>query len=143
MDSRFHSRLLSQPVILRLEYYPRAMQAVLYARSTIPAPVRLEDVAMLAGMTPCSFSRYFAEKIGVPFSTALKVLRIERALQELEHRDCAIDLLASGCGYQSTCTFTRAFKRVVGTTPSEYRRLYLSNGGEAIEQLLHTFGENW
>lgn len=98
---------------------------------------------MRAGMAPCSFSRYFAEKIGLPFSLALKVLRIERALHELENGDCSIELLASGCGYQSGCTFTRAFKRVIGSTPSEYRRQYLARGGEAIEQFQHTFGENW
>ena len=121
----FRSRLLPDEVRRRLAYYPRAREAAQYVRDNLSRPIRLEDVAERAGLTPCAFSRYFAEKVGITFSSLLKILRIEHALEELEVCDGAISRLAEKTGYQSGCTFSRAFKEVTGKTPSEYRRRLL------------------
>jgi transcriptional regulator GlxA family with amidase domain len=121
----FRSRLLSDDVRRRLAYYPRALEAAKYVRENLNRQIRLEDVADRAGLTPCAFSRYFAEKVGITFSSLVKVLRIEFALSELENCDGAISQLAEQTGYQSGCTFSRAFKEVTGKTPSEYRRRVL------------------
>lgn len=121
----FQSRLLPKDVIRRLTYYRRAANAVEFARMRLDGPVRLDDVAAQAGMTASAFSRYFAAKIGMTYSNILKILRIEHALGELETQDAPISDLAEQTGYQSCCTFSRAFKEVMGQTPSEYRRLVL------------------
>lgn len=128
----FRSRLLSDDVQRRLVYFPRALDAALYVRRNLNRQIRLDDVAERAGMTPCAFSRYFTEKIGITFSSLLKALRIERALEELELRDGAISELAEQTGYQSCCTFSRAFKEVTGKTPSEYRRRVLFPAFEEV-----------
>ncbi len=122
----FESRLLNDEARRRLMYFPRAYQAALFVRQNLAKSIRLEDVAQRAGMTPCGFSRYFAEKIGITFSTLVKLLRIEHAMRELEHQDASISALAERAGYQSCCTFSRAFKEVTGETPSEYRRRALA-----------------
>lgn len=121
----FQSRLLPKDVIRRLSYYRRAANAVEFARTRLDGPVRLDDVAAQAGMSTSAFSRYFASKIGMTYSNVLKILRIEHALGELETQDAPISDLAEQIGYQSCCTFSRAFKAVMGQTPSEYRRLVL------------------
>lgn len=121
----FSSRLLPEDVLRRLRYYPRALEAACYVRRHIGKPIRLEAVAELAGMTPCAFSRYFAEKVGITFSALVKLLRIEDAVYQLELRDGAISNLATRIGYQSCCTFSRAFKEVMGETPSDYRKRVL------------------
>ncbi|HTX56904.1 MAG TPA: AraC family transcriptional regulator [Candidatus Acidoferrales bacterium] len=121
----FRSRLLAEDVQRRILYYPRTLAAAQYVREHVGEPIRLETAASLAGMTPCAFSRYFAEKVGITFSTLVKTLRIEHALASLEERDGAISALAAQTGYQSCCTFSRAFKDVMGQSPSEYRRRML------------------
>lgn len=121
----FRSRLLAEDVQRRILYYPRTLAAAKYVQENIGGSIRLERAAALAGMTPCAFSRYFAEKIGITFSTLVKTLRIEHALGHLESRDGAISALAAQTGYQSCCTFSRAFKDVMGQSPSEYRRKML------------------
>jgi two-component system response regulator YesN len=120
------SRLLDRTTLKRLTYYRRAAEALFYAWDRLPEPTRLEEVASRVGMTSAAFSRYFAEKIGLTFSQALKVLRVEDALEELEQRDCSIEHLAHISGYSDGCSFARAFKTVLGQTPSEYRRSFLS-----------------
>jgi transcriptional regulator GlxA family with amidase domain len=124
----FFSRLLSEDVRRRIAYYPRALSAARYVEAHIGQPIRLETVASLAGMTPCAFSRYFAEKVGITFSTLVKTLRIERAVGQLEMRAGAISALATQTGYQSCCTFSRAFKDVMGQSPTQYRRRILQRG---------------
>lgn len=123
---RLTSRLLDELTLRRLHYYPRALEAISHAHAMLPDSPRLEDISAHVGLTPVAFSRFFTSKIGMSFSAMLKILRIERALQQLELRDCSIELLANENGYSSSCTFTRAFKEIVGTTPSDYRRRLLS-----------------
>ena len=125
LETTFRSRLLSEDVQRRILYYPRTLAAANYVRENIGGTIRLQSAAGLAGMTPCAFSRYFAEKVGITFSTLVKTLRIEHALSHLEERDGAISALAAKTGYQSCCTFSRAFKDVMGQSPSEYRRRML------------------
>lgn len=122
MQLEFSSRLLSDEVQRRLKYFPRALEAAVYVREHLDRPLRLEDLAARAGMTPNAFSRYFAEKTGITISNLIKILRIERALEWLERRDSAISDLAEQTGYRSCCSFSRAFKTMMGETPSEYRR---------------------
>jgi AraC-like DNA-binding protein len=84
-------------------------------------------------MNACAFSRYFTAKVGISFTALLRAMRIERALAQLEAQDRPIGDLAEENGYQSGCTFARAFKSVVGTTPSEYRRRVLF--GEIVSEV--------
>lgn len=119
------SSLLKKSTLERLANHPRATRALRYACEHLPEVVKLNRVAASVGMTSPAFSRYFAEEIGLEFSGALKILRIERALRELERHDCAIERLAYCSGYRSACSFTRAFKAVLGQTPTDYRRRLL------------------
>lgn len=119
------SRFLAEPALQRLHYYPRALRAVLLARAALPKTVRLDDVAASVGMAPASFSRFFTEKVGLPFTAVMKTLRIERAVTQMETYSCSVEVLATTNGYVSRCAFTRAFKEVVGVTPSSYRRRLL------------------
>jgi transcriptional regulator GlxA family with amidase domain len=124
-NTPFHSRLLDEDVRRRIAYYPRTLIAAEYVRDHVGEAIRLETVAALAGLTPCAFSRYFADKVGITFSTLVKTLRIERAVDQLEARSGAISALATQTGYQSCCTFSRAFKDIMGQSPTEYRRRLL------------------
>lgn len=125
-EKEFSSRFLDEKILRRLHYYPRALEVVRYAQSLLPDTVRLEEVARMCGMRPACFSRFYTEKIGITFSATLKVLRIELAVETLERHDCSMEVLAAASGYGSGCSFARAFKEVVGETPSEYRRRILS-----------------
>jgi AraC-like DNA-binding protein len=51
----------------------------------------------------------------------LTYLRIQRAKELLESSDDKLEAIAPAVGYVSALVFSRAFKRWVGCTPSEYR----------------------
>lgn len=68
--------------------------------------------------------RDFKKMFGVSFSSYLEVLRIRYAQEYLKEGRTVQDV-ASAVGYSSDYSFRRAFKRVVGTAPSDYQKMYL------------------
>ena len=48
----------------------------------------------------------------------------EQAMQRLESSDSSILMIALECGFKGSQSFSRAFKRTVGCSPSEYKRLH-------------------
>lgn len=125
-DDLMRSPLLDDALRRRLAHFPRAARALSFACARLPDSVNLGVVAAHVGMSSAAFSRYFTEKIGIPFTGVLRILRIERALVELERMESTIESVACSNGYHSGPAFTRAFKDVVGETPSEYRRRILA-----------------
>jgi AraC family transcriptional regulator len=81
----------------------------------------LDRLARLAGMSRFHFLRQFRALTGETPKQYVLRLRIERAaLRLLLVRSSVLDV-ALECGFQNHETFTRAFKRRFGTSPSEYR----------------------
>jgi hypothetical protein len=56
--------------------------------------------------------------------------RMQKAVQLLQRHDKKLIDVAQSVGYESDAAFSKAFKRVVGLTPGEYRH----NGGAAQQQ---------
>ena len=84
------------------------------------------NVAMMAShfnVAENYFSQFFSEQIGEPFSRYLEKVRIEHACKLLADITMTVDNVALQSGYYNTNTFRRAFKRVMGTTPSDYAKI--------------------
>jgi len=67
-------------------------------------------------------STLFKEQVGVNFLSYVEHVRLEHACEFLESTDKNIDEISSMVGYNSVQSFRRAFKRVCGLSPNEYRR---------------------
>lgn len=80
----------------------------------------LYDVALHFDYAESYLYRVFREQFGCSFSVMLETLRIERACQALERGD-SVEATAQLCGYNSSHTFRRAFKKRKGILPSDYR----------------------
>lgn len=52
----------------------------------------------------------------------LAMARIRNACELLSNTDLPVARIAGSCGYQNPFAFSRAFKKEIGTTPSEYRK---------------------
>ena len=66
-------------------------------------------------------SVYFKQNIGVNFVDYLQQLRIDRAIELIKRGDQKIADIAQMTGYANDQTFRRAFKRVIGVSPTAYR----------------------
>jgi AraC-like DNA-binding protein len=68
------------------------------------------------------FSEYFKRSIGQTFSAFLETTRINNACQLLKQTDRSVEEIASDTGYTNALSFRRAFKKVTGVSPRDYRR---------------------
>ena len=50
-------------------------------------------------------------------------IRMKNAQELLEQTDLQINVIAKICGYEDALYFAQAFKKHIGTTPSEYRKI--------------------
>ncbi|NLY59977.1 MAG: helix-turn-helix domain-containing protein [Clostridiales bacterium] len=67
-------------------------------------------------------SRLFKEYTGESFSNYLESVRINQAKKLLIDSQMKIRIIAEKVGYTSANSFTRAFKKINGVTPSNYRQ---------------------
>ncbi|MFV0401054.1 MAG: helix-turn-helix domain-containing protein [Oscillospiraceae bacterium] len=79
------------------------------------------SIAGVFGITEGYFSQYFKEQTGFTFSSYLTNYRVSKACALLTGTETAIAEVAEQVGYASVYSFRRAFKRVMGTPPSDYR----------------------
>jgi AraC family transcriptional regulator len=86
------------------------------------ADLRLGRLAQLAACSPAHFHRRFAAWLGMPVHAYVQASRLQRAALLLAYRPRwrLIDI-ALGCGFAEASSFSRAFKRWAGMTPTAFR----------------------
>ena len=82
----------------------------------------LEEVAGSARISPGYLSRLLKLETGFSFVEYLTRVRINRAMQMMNDPSVKVYEVAAAVGYQSQHYFSRAFKRVFGRPPVEYRK---------------------
>jgi len=90
--------------------------------------VTLEEAATMAGLKPTYFSRRFHAMTGICFAEWRTRVRIEEAKLLLRVIDLSVTAVAAAVGYSDITTFERAFRRVVGMCPRQFRRLRVNTG---------------
>jgi AraC-like DNA-binding protein len=83
--------------------------------------VRLEELAELAGMSPCRLNRLFAREVGLPPHEYQSVLRVG-AVKAAIAAGAGLAEAASAAGFFDQSHMTRSFGRVVGMTPGVWAR---------------------
>jgi AraC-like DNA-binding protein len=86
------------------------------------APHELAALAHEAGVSITYLCRYFRAYTGKTVVGYLIERRIQAAIWKLRDSDEKIVFVAFACGFNDLAYFNRTFRRIVGTTPSLYRR---------------------
>ncbi|MBQ1217701.1 MAG: helix-turn-helix transcriptional regulator [Clostridia bacterium] len=100
-------------------------EAMRYLNQHFTEPCSLQDLARAVHVSPNHLHAVFHKKIGVtPYEYTVKK-RIEKAKQLIRTGEYSLSRVAEETGYCSQSHFNKAFKSMVGQTPSEYRRSIL------------------
>jgi len=82
----------------------------------------LERTASAVGISPGYLSRLLKQATGLSFIDYLIRVRVTRAVELMNDPAVKIYEVAEAVGYQSQHYFSRAFKRVLGRSPVEFRK---------------------
>jgi AraC family transcriptional regulator len=93
-----------------------------YIEQHVADDIPLATLAELARLSPYHFSRSFKHSFGMPPHRYHANRRIEQAKRLLANRELSVTAIALDVGFSETSTFTAAFHRLTGQTPSRYRR---------------------
>ena len=95
-------------------------RVIAYMDAYLAQPLRLADLAGVAGTGVRQFSRAFFATTGESPHQHLLRRRIERAKTLIAQKLPLVEI-AQRCGFADQSQFTRTFARRVGTTPARYR----------------------
>jgi|GEM_PF-1459626 len=96
-----------------------------YIREHYQEDISLSVLAELVNISPVYLSRLFKKDEGINFLDYLNQYRIEAAKKLLQDIHYNVIDVAELSGFHNTKYFSKIFKKVVGITPSEYRRRHL------------------
>lgn len=83
--------------------------------------ITIEALAEKACVSERQLIRIFKAELGMTPAVYIESVRVEFARIQLETTSTSLARIASVCGFNSTDTLTRAFRRRLDVTPGEYR----------------------
>jgi transcriptional regulator GlxA family with amidase domain len=105
---------------------PRLRGVVQWTADRLDQPIRVADMAMRAGMSERNFIRLFGKEIGATPAQFVMRARVEQAQDLLERSGWPLERVAERCGFGSIDSLQRAFKTVLGISPSAHRARFAS-----------------
>ena len=105
-----------------------------YIRNHFEQPLSLKSLADIFGITPETVQRQFHKAgTGLTPGKLIARLRLQLAVELLEHTETSIAEIASRCGYKDQFTFSRAFKQAMKHSPLHHRKqMQKKNGKQKI-----------
>jgi AraC family transcriptional regulator len=84
--------------------------------------ISLTALAELVDLSPYHFARAFKQSFGAPPHRYHMAHRMERARSLLQRSSLSVTQIGIQLGFRETSSFTRAFRKLTGLTPTEHRR---------------------
>lgn len=81
------------------------------------------EIARWLFLTPEHVSRMYKKQTGVSLTDYINMYRIEKAKALLEETESSVSEIAVKVGYDNFTYFSTLFKKYVGITPNQYRKL--------------------
>jgi len=102
----------------------------------IANPNPINEMIQRSELPPTTFARRFKRATGYRPMDYVHTLRAEGAKEMLENSSNPVDKIGREVGYEDPASFRRIFKRMVGLTPSIYRRKFGRSRFERFEMLI-------
>lgn len=97
-------------------------KAVSFIQSNYCNPIKITDVAEFVCINRSYLYTLFENYLGMSPQQFLATFRITKARQLLESTDYPVESIALSCGYSDALVFTKAFRAMIGTSPTRYRK---------------------
>ncbi len=115
------------------ESLKRMAEVCLYIRDNCAQPMTLDDAAHHAGISKSHFSHLFKRYTDMTFVDYLTNERIRKAETIFPDPSRHITDIAFEAGFSSISSFNRAFRKVKGISPSEFRSKMIRSSPRTLE----------
>jgi AraC-like DNA-binding protein len=95
---------------------------VAYFSTHLNEPLTIEKMASRANLSVSRFSTLFKWRYGVSPHRYLLHMRVDHAKELLESSDLSQEEISNYCGFSDVHHFSKAFRKLSGLTPGEWRR---------------------
>lgn len=115
-------RLAASPHYNPSSFNDKKMERILsYLNKCYTRHIPLAEIASYTAMNEAAFCRYFKEHTGKTFTQYVLDMRIGYACRLLADSGMNVSQISVACGFETLTNFNRVFKRITGTTPTDYR----------------------
>lgn len=94
----------------------------LYVYENFREKITMKDICAALGRTKSAICPAFKEKYGITVMDYLAGLRIDEAKKMLLETDMTVSEISDDIGFSDTSYFSKVFLKIVGITPTHYRR---------------------
>ncbi|MDQ1910275.1 helix-turn-helix transcriptional regulator [Paenibacillus sp. GD4] len=98
-----------------------ALRAAWYLEERSFSLKELREVADVLGYSYSYLSHVFREEMGMSLQSYYSRIKVRKAMELLRKTDATVTRVAELLHYQSIHSFSKAFKRQTGQSPSEYQ----------------------
>ncbi|RHW37614.1 response regulator [Lysinibacillus yapensis] len=97
-------------------------QVLAYIKKTPLSQVTLTDAAKSVHVNPSYLSQLFKQQLNIKFVDYLTKLRIQEGKRLLQNTTLKMSDIAERVGYSEVAYFSNNFKKITGSSPSEFRK---------------------
>ncbi len=95
-----------------------------YIQSHYMEKIHLDDVAKAVCLSATYLSAIFKKEMHMSMSEFINTVRIDAAKEMLVSSDASLYSIADACGYSDEKYFQHQFKKIIGITPVQFRRIH-------------------
>lgn len=118
---RYSSTKITYHISKKLQYIKSIIN---YIEVKYSEPINVEHIAHCFGFDRSYLTKLFKEATGQTLQEYLLAYRMKQACKMLEQSLHPVQYIAYAVGYGDAFTFSKAFKRYMGSSPTEYQREY-------------------
>lgn len=96
-----------------------------YIEENYSRKISLEDICGHVFLSKSYLSNLFHEKTGSTIHDYILRVRIEKSIELMKNRELSIKEIMKQCGFESQSYYTKAFRKLIGVNPGQYRNKFL------------------
>ena len=108
---------------------PRIVRVLDHVARHLGSSLTTSQLADVAALSPSRLFALFAEQVGQSPQRFVEQQRLAAAKQLLEMSSNSVTRVATTVGFADPLYFSKRFRKVIGCSPTEYRRRFVDNAG--------------
>ncbi len=107
--------------------------AIEYVERNYPNNFKIADLANECHMSETHFRRVFQEKMNMTPVEYVNFVRVKKACELIDKTDISMEDVAEKVGFITPSTFNRNFRRIIGTSPYQWKKRPDNHEGKLLE----------